>query len=115
LPSTDAGLAAGRAHAFAEAARHYRRALELWERVPDSSRPTGLDRIDLLRWLAEAIAFTGRIDRAVVCLEDAVDRVDPIAESHRAAKLPSLKQSNCSPRRHRRLRRLGCSPPTRSP
>jgi DNA-binding CsgD family transcriptional regulator len=88
LPArVDAGSAAGRAHAFAEAARHYQRALELWERVPDSSRPPGLDRVDLLMWVAEAIAFTGGVDRAVVCLEDAVDRVDPIAESHRAAKL----------------------------
>jgi DNA-binding CsgD family transcriptional regulator len=82
-----AGSAARRAHAFAEAAHHYQRALELWERVPNSSRPTGLDQVDLLTWVAEAIAFTGQIHRAVVCLEDAVDRVNPIAESHRAAQL----------------------------
>jgi tetratricopeptide (TPR) repeat protein len=88
LPArVDAGLAADGAHAFAEAVGHYRRALELWERVPDSSRPVGLDRVDLLAWLGQAVAFTGGIEHAIVCLEEAVDRVDPIAESDRAARL----------------------------
>ena len=44
----EAGLAAEHAHAFAEAARHFQRALVLWDRVPDRARPARLDRVDLL-------------------------------------------------------------------
>jgi DNA-binding CsgD family transcriptional regulator len=88
LPArVQAGFAAEGTYAFAEAARHYQRALELWERVPDSGRPAGLDRVDLLASVGEAVAFTGGIEHAIECLEDAVGRVDPIAESHRAARL----------------------------
>ena len=88
LPArVQAGLAAERARAFAEAARHYQRALELWERVPDPGRPAGLDRVDLLARAAEAAAFTGTAERAVGLLEDALGRVDPAAEPVRAAVL----------------------------
>jgi DNA-binding CsgD family transcriptional regulator/tetratricopeptide (TPR) repeat protein len=83
----DAGLAAEGARAFAEAVGHYRRALELWERVPASNRPAGLDRIELLAWAGEAVAFTGGIEHAIAYLGEAVDQVDQIAESHRAARL----------------------------
>jgi hypothetical protein len=43
-----AGRAAAHARAFAEADRHYRRALELWEQVTDPDRLAGLDRVELL-------------------------------------------------------------------
>jgi predicted ATPase len=43
-----AGVGAERAHAVAEAARHFQRALALWDRVPVPGRPAGLDRVDLL-------------------------------------------------------------------
>jgi DNA-binding CsgD family transcriptional regulator/tetratricopeptide (TPR) repeat protein len=82
-----AGLAAERAHAFAEADSHYQRALQLWERVPDPGRPAGLDRVDLLARAAEAAALTGAVERAVALLEEALDRVDPGAEPIRAAVL----------------------------
>jgi predicted ATPase len=82
-----AGLAAERTHAFAEADRHYQRALELWERVPDPGRPAGLDRVELLARAAEVAAFTGAVERAVALLEEALDRVDPAAEPVRAAVL----------------------------
>lgn len=86
-PGSKPVFAAEGTYAFAEAARHYQRALELWERVPDSSRPVGLDRVDLLASVGEAVAFTGGIEHAIACLKDAVGRADPIAESHRAARL----------------------------
>jgi hypothetical protein len=57
LPArVQAGLAAERARAFAEAHQHYQRALELWEQVVDPGRPAGLDRVDLLARAADAVA-----------------------------------------------------------
>jgi predicted ATPase len=60
LPArVEAGLAAEEARAFAEAASHYQRALQIWERVPDPGQPAGLDRIDLLARAADTTAFAG--------------------------------------------------------
>jgi DNA-binding CsgD family transcriptional regulator len=88
LPArVQAGLAAERARAFAEAWRHYERALELWERVADPGRPAGLDRVGLLARAAEAVAFTGAAGDAVGLLEDALSRLDPGADPVRAAVL----------------------------
>jgi predicted ATPase len=83
----EAGLAAERAHAVAEAARHLQRALVLWDRVPDRGRLTGLDRVDLLAHTADATAFAGAAQAATELLEDALGRVDPAAEPVRAAVL----------------------------
>jgi DNA-binding CsgD family transcriptional regulator/tetratricopeptide (TPR) repeat protein len=88
LPArAEAGLAAEHAHAFPEAQRHYERALQLWERVPDPGRPAGLDHVDLLTRAAESAAFTGAVQRAIGLLEDARARVDPAAEPVRTAGL----------------------------
>jgi DNA-binding CsgD family transcriptional regulator/tetratricopeptide (TPR) repeat protein len=88
LPArVQAGLTAERARAFAEARRHYERALQLWEQVGDPGRPAGLDRVDLLARAAEAAAFTGATQHAVGLLEDALGRLDPSAEPVRAAVL----------------------------
>jgi DNA-binding CsgD family transcriptional regulator/tetratricopeptide (TPR) repeat protein len=82
-----AGLAAEHAHAFAEADRHYQRALELWEQVPEPGQPAGLDLIDLLARTADAAASTGALERGIGLLEDARRRVDPTVEPVRAALL----------------------------
>jgi DNA-binding CsgD family transcriptional regulator/tetratricopeptide (TPR) repeat protein len=82
-----AGLAAENARAFAEADRHYQRALELWERVDDPDRVTGLDWVDLLARSAEAAALTGTTDRAIGLLERALARLDRAVEPVRAAVL----------------------------
>jgi DNA-binding CsgD family transcriptional regulator/tetratricopeptide (TPR) repeat protein len=88
LPArAEAGLAAEQAHAFPEAQRHYERALQLWERVPNPGRPAGLDRISLLARAADVTACTGAVERAVGLLEDALGRVDPAVEPVRAAVL----------------------------
>ena len=88
LPArVQAGLAAERAHAFAEAARHYQRALQLWERMPEPGLPAGLDRVGVLYRAAEAAALTGAAERAVELVEDALGRVDPADEPVRAAML----------------------------
>jgi DNA-binding CsgD family transcriptional regulator len=83
----EAGLAAEHAHAFAEAARHFQRALVLWDRVPDRDRPAGLDPVDLLARTAEATAFAGAAQPAAELLKQALGRVDPAAEPVRAAVL----------------------------
>ena len=82
-----AGLAAENARAFAEADRHYQRALELWERVADPDRVTGLDWVDLLARSAAAAALTGTTDRAIGLLERALAQLDRAAEPVRAAVL----------------------------
>jgi DNA-binding CsgD family transcriptional regulator/tetratricopeptide (TPR) repeat protein len=88
LPArVEAGLAAEQAHAFPEAQRHYDRALQLWERVPDPGRPAGLDQVDLLGRAAESAAFTGAVKRGVGLLEEALGRVDPADEPVRTAEL----------------------------
>jgi DNA-binding CsgD family transcriptional regulator len=88
LPArVQAGLAAERARAFAEAYRHYERALTLWEQVADPDRPAEPDRADLLVRAAEAAIFTGAAKRAVELLANALGRVDPVANPVRAAVL----------------------------
>jgi predicted ATPase len=88
LPArVQAGLAAERAHAYAEAHRHYHRALELWELVPEPGRTAGLDQVDLLARAAEAAAFTGALERAIRLLKEALSQLDPAAEPVRAAVL----------------------------
>jgi DNA-binding CsgD family transcriptional regulator/tetratricopeptide (TPR) repeat protein len=88
LPArVEAGLAAERTRAFAEARGHFERALGLWERVADPSRLAGMDRAGLLARAAEAAAFTGAAGDAVGLLEDALGRVDVSAEPVRVAVL----------------------------
>jgi DNA-binding CsgD family transcriptional regulator/tetratricopeptide (TPR) repeat protein len=91
LPArVQAGLAAERARAFAEADRHYQRALALWEQVADPGRPAGLDWVDLLTRAAEVAGFTGTTDRAVELLEQGLGQVDQAGEPVRAAVLLRL-------------------------
>jgi DNA-binding CsgD family transcriptional regulator/tetratricopeptide (TPR) repeat protein len=82
-----AGSTAEHIHAFAEAHRHFERALELWEQVPEPARPTELDHIEVLARAAEAAAFTSKLQRAIGLVEDALGRVDPAEEPLRAAVL----------------------------
>jgi DNA-binding CsgD family transcriptional regulator/tetratricopeptide (TPR) repeat protein len=88
LPArVQASLAAERVHAFAEAAHHYERALELWDQMPDPGRPEGLDRVDLLARTADAVALAGEVQRAVGVAEDALGRLNAAVEPVRAAVL----------------------------
>jgi DNA-binding CsgD family transcriptional regulator/tetratricopeptide (TPR) repeat protein len=82
-----AGRAAEHAGAFAEADRHYQRALELWEQVTDPDRLAGLDRVDLLARAAEAAAQSGTSDRAIGLLEQALRLLDRTVDPVRAAML----------------------------
>jgi tetratricopeptide (TPR) repeat protein len=88
LPAwVQAGLAAERARAFAEAYRHYQRALQLWDQVPKPEEAARLDRVDLLARAADAAAFAGTVQQAAALLEAALRHIDPIVEPLRAAVL----------------------------
>jgi tetratricopeptide (TPR) repeat protein len=82
-----AGAAAERTHAFAEAYRHYQRALQLWEQVPEPQEAARLDRVDLLARAADAAAFAGTVEQAVALLEEALSHIDPVVEPLRTAVL----------------------------
>jgi DNA-binding CsgD family transcriptional regulator len=85
--SVRAGSEAERIGALAEAARHHRRALELWDLVPESDRPADTDRATLLARAANAPAWTGHPAEAVRLVDAAIALVDPAAEPVRAALL----------------------------
>jgi len=86
LPAAvEAGLAAERSYAFAEAQHHFERALELWERAP--AAPTGLDRVELLGRAAEAAANAGGTERAISLIRGAMAEVDPAGDPLRAGLL----------------------------
>ena len=76
LPAAvEAGRAAERAYAYAEAQRQFERALELWDRVPGAT--AGLDKAELLARAGEAAANAGAADRAVALVRGALAEVDP--------------------------------------
>jgi DNA-binding CsgD family transcriptional regulator/tetratricopeptide (TPR) repeat protein len=83
-----AGLAAADAHAFAEAAGHYQRALELWAQPPVGRTGT-VDQVDLLGRAAEAAALSGDTTHAIALLEQALSQLVRAAEPVRAAVLLS--------------------------
>lgn len=88
LPATiDAGRAAQRTYAWAEAYRLGRRAIELWDRVPDAATITGLTRVDLLGRTADAAVLAGEYGAAIELGREALASVDASADRARAAEL----------------------------
>jgi len=88
LPAAvEAGLAADRAYAFAEAQRQFERALELWERCQEAAAELGMDKAELLARAGEAAANAGAADRAVALVRGALAEVDPVAEPLLAGEL----------------------------
>ncbi|HEX7442712.1 MAG TPA: hypothetical protein VF320_02430, partial [Acidimicrobiales bacterium] len=85
--SVDAGLAAERVPAPAEAGRHYERALELWDAVPDAAERSTLSHVELLAHAAEQEELIGSFDRAVAHMRLALDQVDPERDPVRAGLL----------------------------
>ena len=86
LPAAvEAGRAAERAYAFAEAQRQFERALELWERAPAAT--AGLDKVELLARAGEAAANAGAADRAVALVRGALAEVDPARDPLPAGQL----------------------------
>jgi len=74
LAAVEAGRAAERAYAYAEAQRQFERALELWDRAPEAT--AGLDKAELLARAGEAAANAGAADRAVALVRGALAEID---------------------------------------
>jgi DNA-binding CsgD family transcriptional regulator/tetratricopeptide (TPR) repeat protein len=85
--SVAAGDAARDAFAFAEAARQYERALELWDVVPPDDRPSSVDESELSTRAAWAYGYAGDIGRAVEFARQAIRHTDATAAPLRAALL----------------------------
>ncbi len=82
LPAAiDAGDASRAVYAYAEAARQYERAIELWDVVPDIDRPPARDLGDLFDAAAAAAILVGDASRAVNLARRALDLVDGAAGS----------------------------------
>ncbi|HZB77689.1 MAG TPA: AAA family ATPase [Solirubrobacteraceae bacterium] len=74
-------------YAFAEAAHHYMRALELWDQVDAAEQLAGMDAPELHARAAEAAAFGDDGPAAMRLIRAAIAMVDPTAERHRSALL----------------------------
>jgi len=82
-----AGREATRMFAFAEARRHYERALELWAVVDDAESVAGTTLTDLLERASDAAAFEGDYRAAVARIDQAIDKVDAATEPAQAGAL----------------------------
>ena len=67
-------------HGFAEAQRHYERALQLWSKADDPERLVGCNRPTLRARAAEAAHLAGDHDQARVLVGKALTGVDPSAD-----------------------------------
>ena len=107
--SVAAGLASKRVLAFREAQRHFERALELWDRVPDAEERAGCDRADAAAARrGGGRQLRGEAARSLALARKAIAEVDPQADPMRAAFLSSASGTTCAgPARPRTA-----SPPT---
>jgi DNA-binding CsgD family transcriptional regulator/tetratricopeptide (TPR) repeat protein len=85
--SVEAGRQAERTFAFAEALRHYERALDLWARVPQVAELPSIDRVSLLEHAAEAAQLVDEHPRAAALVRSALAAVDPATDPVRAGLL----------------------------
>ncbi len=81
-----AAAAAEASYAFPEALVQYERALELWDRVPDATASSALDRVDLLA-AAAGVARFNEPQRSIAHLREALELVDAKADPIRAGLL----------------------------
>jgi DNA-binding NarL/FixJ family response regulator len=77
-----AARAAAGSYAYAEAHQHLEGALEIWDRVPDTARPAGLDHLGVLALAVDTAHVAGEWQRALglvtVALEKAAALGDPV-------------------------------------
>lgn len=76
VASVEAGRSALEALAFSESRRHFERALELWEQVPDAPSKAGIDHFGLLTSSGHAALLAGDAEKATSLFRDALDLVD---------------------------------------
>jgi DNA-binding CsgD family transcriptional regulator len=70
--SVAAGVAAQRVYAHREALRHFERALELWDRVPDAAERAGMSRVGVLRAAAAVAGDAFEAGRAISLQREAL-------------------------------------------
>jgi DNA-binding CsgD family transcriptional regulator/tetratricopeptide (TPR) repeat protein len=87
VASVQAGRTAYEALAFSESCRHYERALELWEQVPDAAAKAGMEQLDILRDTGESSFLLGDAERAAALFRAALDLVDTADDPVTAALL----------------------------
>jgi ATP/maltotriose-dependent transcriptional regulator MalT len=80
--SIDAGFESERICAFAEAARHFERALDLWDCTREEQR---VDRLELLRRAAATTYSAGDGERAIALARSLLDEIDPATDPEAAA------------------------------
>ena len=74
--AVEAGDASRAVYAFAESARQYEHAIELWDVVPPADRPTGRDLADLYDAASAAATVVGDASRAVTLARHGIDLAD---------------------------------------
>jgi DNA-binding CsgD family transcriptional regulator/tetratricopeptide (TPR) repeat protein len=72
----EAGEASRAAYAYADAARQYERAIELWDIVPAADRPADRDLAELYDAASSAATLVGDAARAVMLARRAIELVD---------------------------------------
>ena len=88
LPAAiDAARHALASYAPAEALQHLDRAQQIWPRVEDAERRTGLDQVELSRLAAEAAYGSGAVGRSATLLADALAGLPADAGPQRRALL----------------------------
>jgi DNA-binding CsgD family transcriptional regulator/tetratricopeptide (TPR) repeat protein len=88
LPATiDAARAALTSYGPAGALRYLERALEIWPRVEDAERRTGLDQVEVSRLAADAAYRSGALDRANSLIAAALADLPDDAKPERRALL----------------------------
>ena len=82
-----AARAAAEVYGFSEAHQHYKRALDLWEQVPDAKEQAGLSLPELQLEAAECVRWTGLPDQAAALIQEALADLGPRLEPVQAALL----------------------------
>lgn len=94
LPAfVEAGAAAQRVGAFAEAGRHFGTALQLWDRVDGAAGHAAVDRVFLLQEAAHSAYLAGDPDHAVALTRAALAEVDG-ADRERRSQLTERHASH---------------------
>src|SRR5262249_42094767 len=82
-----AAAAAEASSGLAEAQRHYERAVELWDQVPEAAGISPVSRVTLLRRAAESAYLVFDTDRAIALADLALAEIDPADQQLAAAIL----------------------------
>ena len=94
-----AGDASRAVYAYAEAARQYEHAIELWDLVPVADRATGRDLADMFDAASAAATLMGDATQAVDLARKAIDAVDGAAGSDGDRERRAKARERFRPRR----------------